>query len=110
MITSGPEDMPVTIPVVAPTEAIPGELLDQVPPERPSPRLMTEPIHNPVMPVIGAGAALTVATAVTKQPAGAVYVIMAVPDDRPLTTPVLRPMGATDGLLLVHVPPVTALL
>lgn len=59
------------------------------------------------MPVIAAGKGSTVKVIVVKQPAGVVYVIVVVPAATLLTTPVPKPMVATAGVLLAHVPPAT---
>jgi hypothetical protein len=52
-----------------------------------------------------AGVGFTVTTAVLAQPLASEYVIVAVPEATPDTTPVDAPMAATAVLLLVQVPP-----
>ncbi len=65
------------------------------------------------MPVIISGNGLTVIVAVVIQPAGAVYVIVAVvpdiPPDTAVKKPVLRSIAATNGAAEIQVPPVEAL-
>ncbi len=51
------------------------------------------------------GVGLTVIAFVRIQPVDPVYVIVAVPAEIPVTTPVVLPTVATPGALLVHVPP-----
>lgn len=60
-------------------------------------------------PVITAGEAFTVATVLTVQPLGKVYTIVVVPAPSALKAPVVEPIVATAVVLLVHVPPVVAL-
>ena len=55
------------------------------------------------------GIGLTVIDLVTKQPVGRVYVIIVVPNDTLVTTPVLLLMVATDVFELLQVPPVEVL-
>ncbi len=61
---------PITIPVVEPTEPIPGALLLQVPEGVISPNVVVSPEHTLNIPVIGAGSGLTVTVAVMIQPVG----------------------------------------
>lgn len=95
---------PDTIPVADPILAISGLVLVQVPPPA-SVSTSVAPTQTVDDPEIAAGVGLTVTFAVAKQPAGSVYVMVAVPTDKPDTMPDKGPTGATEGLLLDHVPP-----
>jgi hypothetical protein len=55
-----PGTMPVTVPVKVPMEAIPGALLDQLPPKTISERVTGIPTQIVDGPMIGPGAGLTV--------------------------------------------------
>jgi hypothetical protein len=68
--THTPFDTPVAIPVVAPIVAIPVLLLLQVPPPVALAKVVVEPVHKVGVPVIAAGLALMVTTAVIMQPVG----------------------------------------
>jgi hypothetical protein len=63
----------------------------------------------PPEPVTVPGAAFTVITVVDKQPADVVYATVAVPLLRPVNTPAVL-IVPTAGVLLLHVPPASALL
>jgi hypothetical protein len=67
-----PGGTPVTIPVPGVTVAALVLLLLHTPPGVASLRLMEEPVHTDVGPVIAAGKGLTVTGEVTKQPVGSV--------------------------------------
>ena len=54
-----PAATPVTTPVVPPTVAVPVDELDHVPPETPSVRVMLEPGHTVVGPLIAVGVTIT---------------------------------------------------
>jgi hypothetical protein len=69
---------------------------------------MPWPVQATPEPAIGNGFALTVMVLVADTPPQGLdreYVITAVPAATPLTTPVPAPTVATDGLLLIQVPP-----
>ena len=71
-----------------------------------------DPIQIPVVPEIAAAGAFTVTTVVAlvvPQAFATLYVMVAVPWAIPVTTPVVLPTVATDGVLLVHVPPIVVL-
>ena len=104
-----PVATPVTIPLVEPMVATDGLLLVHVPPVVGSVRVVVAPTHTNGVPPIVPGAVLTVTTAVAVQMPPVVYVIVAVPAEIPVTVPEPEPMVAMAGLLLVHMPPVTAL-
>jgi hypothetical protein len=84
--------------------------LDQVPPDVVLLRHAVAPMHTELVPVIAAGAGDTKTVVVLVQPEPSEYVITELPVATPHTTPVVEPMTATAVLLLVHVPPVDALL
>jgi hypothetical protein len=105
-----PAAIPFTTPVVlftVPTAVL--ELL-QVPPVAAIARVVVVPVHTVALPVIGAGAALTVSTRVTLQPVGNSYTMVTIPDATPVTTPEDEPTIAIEVLLLLHAPPGVALL
>ena len=102
-----PKEIPVTIPVEAPTVATKALLLVHVPPVTELCNVVVPPTHVVVMPVIGA-TGLTVMVSVAEQPAPEVYFMTDVPASIPETTPVVVPIVATVVLLLLHVPPVMA--
>ena len=62
-----PAAMPLTIPVL-PTDAIPVELLDHVPPPVADDNEVVAPTHTESVPEMVAGSALTVTIAVRLQP------------------------------------------
>jgi hypothetical protein len=106
-------DVPATIPVTTPVAAFTGAtvtlLLLHVPPVVALLNAVVKPTQTLSVPLIAAGNPLTVTTAFMVQPVGNVYTIVAVPTAAPVTTPVAL-TGATDALLLLHVPPAVALL
>ena len=67
-----PAVTPVTIPVLAPTDAVPVLLLLHVPPVVAELSVVTAPVHTVDAPDIAAGNGLTVTTAITRQPVGSV--------------------------------------
>ena len=79
-------------------------LLLQVPPAVASVRVIVDDSHTALLPPIAAGSGLTVAVAVTIQPDGNVYEIVALPAVPPVTTPDGL-TDATPALLLDHTPP-----
>lgn len=66
-IVAVPAAIPVTIPV-EPTTAVPVALLAHVPPPVAEDNVIVAPAHTDVAPVMAAGSALTVTTAVRVQP------------------------------------------
>jgi hypothetical protein len=107
VIVDAPADTPVTTPEAEPTLAKP-LLLVHVPPAVPCVNVVLMPTHIFVEPVIAAGAALTVAIAVARQPA-TVYEIVAVPAAIPVITPVPDTIVATPVVLDVQAPDGVAL-
>ena len=99
--------MPVTVPEL--TLAMLASPLLQAPPVAASLRLVVAPTQTVFVPVIGAGAGPTVTVIVAEQPADVIYVMVNVHAATPVTIPVVKPTVATDGLLLLHVPPPTSL-
>jgi hypothetical protein len=95
------------MPVPKPTETIPVEDEDQVPPGIASLMPNIEPTQTVVAPVIGAGPGITVSTLVTVQPIPIVYEITTVPAAIPVMLPVDEPIVAINELPLVHIPPAT---
>jgi len=98
-----PTDTPVTTPLV-PTDAIAGLLLLHTPPGVRSVKLEVDPRQILGDPVIG-DIGFTVMVVVLKHPLGNVYEMTGFPPETPVTTPVVDPTEATNGLLLVQVPP-----
>lgn len=100
--------VPAATPITSPVEemvAAPGVLLVHTPPVVASVNVIVEPTHTLDAPEIAAGTGLTVTKNVFAQPVPSVYVIMAVPGETPVTSPVPDPMVATLRLPLLHVPP-----
>jgi hypothetical protein len=96
---------PVTTPVPATTVAtLVGLLLHEPPPVK-LVSVVVPPSHTCKVPVIGNGTGFTVATAVLKQPVPSVYVIVVVPLEIPVSTPVVTSIVPTAGVVLAHVPP-----
>ena len=98
-----PTATPVTTPETTSTVALDRSLLLQVPPPA-SFKVAVEPMQTLVVPVIPAGTGLTVNVSVVMQPVGNVYVIVAVPNATPVTTPAFTSTVAFDKSLLLHVP------
>jgi hypothetical protein len=61
-----------------------------------------------LLPAVVTGKAFTVTVEVAIQPVGKVYVIIDVPEDTPVTTPVPATTVATAGVALLQVPPAVA--
>ena len=102
-----PDDTPVTDPeplTTVATEVLP---LDHVPPVVPSVNVIVEPAQNGDDAEIATGVVLTVTTVVAVQPVPREYVIIDVPDNTPVTTPVPETTVATVVVPLDQVPPVT---
>jgi hypothetical protein len=110
VIVAVPAATPVTTPVEASTVATALDD-DQTPPAVALVNVVAEPAHTSVVPLIAAttGRALTVTACVTKlvQPFAfvMVYVIVAVPAETPLTTPVEASTVAVAVLDDVQTPP-----
>ena len=98
-----PPATPLTTPVLAPTVATEVLLLLHVP--TPSSLSVAVPLtHKVSEPAIADGAGLTVTVSVLEQVA-VVYVIVAVPAARPLTTPLVPTVTEPVPSVLLHVPP-----
>ena len=93
------------VPDTAATEVL---LVLHVPPGVASVSKVEEPAHTVLLPLIAAGTVITVTTLVAEQ-LPTLYVMVAVPGDTPNTMPAVGVTAATDGLLLLHVPPDTVL-
>jgi hypothetical protein len=98
-----PAVMPDTTPLILPTVATDVLLLNHVPPLVAELNVVVAPEHIASVPVIAAGEATTVTTAVTKQPLDKTWEIVAVPVVTPETTPDMDTVAITE-LLLVQVP------
>ena len=72
MITAVPPDMPVTIPVASPTDALGLPELHVTPPGVALLNVVDKPWHTVSVPVIGAGKAVTTTTCVAAHPVGKV--------------------------------------
>ncbi len=105
-----PGATPVTKPVVAFTVAVDVLPLVHTPPGVVFDRVVLNVGQTDAVPVIAAGAGLTVATLEATQPPGITYEIVDVPELYPTAIPDVAPMPATTVLLLLHVPPNTVLL
>ncbi len=95
--------MPVTIPLPVP-KVIRALLVLHSPPLTASVSVVLLPTHTSGTPPIGASG-LTVTVCVAVHPVGNVYDMTVVPSATPVNNPVPVPMVATDGVLLLHVPP-----
>jgi hypothetical protein len=80
-------------------------LLLHVPPLTPSVSAAVVSAHRLNGPTIAPGDGSTVTVAVLLQPPDTMYVIIVLPDDTPVSTPVDNPIVPTAVLLLPHVPP-----
>jgi hypothetical protein len=101
-----PSDTPQVTPVEL-TVATDGVPLLHVPPAVASVRLIHEPIHTAVPPLMAAGLAYTVTVLIARQalPVLIVYVILEVPAATPYTVPLPEATVATAVLELLHEPP-----
>jgi hypothetical protein len=108
VIAAVPNEAPVATPDDEPIVTF-ALLLLHMPPVTALLRLVVEPRQTDVGPVIPAGKGLTVNTIIAWQPVLSIYVILAVPEVTPVTTPVVDPIVAFP-LLLLHVPPEVVLL
>ena len=104
IIVSRPALIPVTTPV-AETVPIAGVVVLHAPPGVAEVKAAVRPIHTWPGPPMKAGTGLTVTVAVLIQPVPREYVISAVPEAIPVTTPVEASTEAMLGDALVHVPP-----
>jgi hypothetical protein len=106
VITVLPSYTPQVTPV-EPTVATDDVLLLHVPPDVASERLIQDPIHTAVPPLMAAGLANTVTVLTARQalPVLMRYVILVVPAVKPYTMPVVDPTVATVVAELLHVPP-----
>ena len=95
-------------PVVAPTVATPAFELDHVPPEVAFVLVIVLPTNTVVGPPIAEGVAFTVKDIVAVD-VPTLYDMVTTPALIPVTIPVVRPTVAIAVLLLLHVPPVAAL-
>jgi hypothetical protein len=104
--------MPITMPVLVPTEAVVGRLLLHTPPDVGSLSVVVVPGHTVRVPLTTDGSGFTVTVEARVQPVGSVYVIVTVPGvvgaAIPVTTPVVEPTVAIVISLLSQVPPVGA--
>lgn len=97
---------PPARPVPAPIVPTAGVLLLHAPPVTGWLIGVVRPRHTVELPVMAAGAAVTVTTSVEIQPALSAYVIVVVPEVMPVSTPVDASIVPTEAVLLLHVPPV----
>ncbi len=108
VIPEVPALLPLTTPEVDMTVAAVPETL-QLPPNGVLLNVVVDPTHTFNAPVITDGTGLTVTVAVFEHPAPSEYVITVVPGAEPVTIPEV-PIPATDGVALLHAPPLIALL
>jgi len=84
---------------------MPAELEDHVPPMDGFESVITLPAQTLSGPIDAVDGSTTVTVFVLLQPTEpTVYVMVVVPSETPVTTPVEEPIVATDGVLLAHVP------
>lgn len=103
-----PALIPLITPVVRAADAIEGVELLQVPPGAAFVSSVALLWHMVGVPPMG-DIALTVTVAVAIQPAGVVYLMIALPGPAPVTMPVDKPTVAMPVDILLHVPPGVAL-
>lgn len=101
--------MLVTSPVAMPTDTTAVDGGDQVPPVVEWLSVVLPPIHIVRVPVIVAGAGVTVITRDVVHPALTEYTIVAVPDDTPVAIPEEGSMTAMPGSVQDQPPPGEAL-
>ncbi len=104
-IIAVPVPIPVTSPVASPIVALLVFPLIHVPPEAALVSVVFEPTQTVPSPVIAGGAGVTVTTVVRMHELETVYVIVVVPIETGVTTPVDE-IVATEGVPADHVPPV----
>lgn len=95
-IVTVPGLTPVTIPDEEPTVAMAVLLLLHVTPETVLLRVVVWPTQTVGLPVMAAGAALTVTSTVAEQPELPVYTMVEIPVATPVTTPVSEPTVALE--------------
>lgn len=103
-----PPDIPAIEPEPGTAVATAVLLLVHVPPVMASLRMMVKPWQTFATPIIAEGVGRTVTVVIVIHPF--VYVMTDVPGAMPETIPVVEPIVAVPVLLLLHVPPVVALL
>ena len=81
-------------------------LVHEVLPVVTSLNMVDKPWHTVILPVIFAGGNITVSVYILEQPVPNVYVMLTVPADIPVTTPVDPATDIIAALLLLHAPPV----
>ena len=100
-----PDTIPDTTPELPPTLII-EDGLEKVPPVGEGVKVLVAPVQTLGVPDTAiAGLTVNVNVASAPHGLGTVYVIVAVPAAPAVTTPVDVPIDATEGLLLLHVPP-----
>jgi hypothetical protein len=102
-----PPVTPVTIPV-GEIAAMPGLLIDQVPPAVASESCNELFLQTVACPAIVSGAGFTVSVAEVIQPEATVYTMVTTPGEIPVTWPIAS-IVAMEVLLELHVPPVVEL-
>lgn len=104
---AAPAATPVTVPVDPPIVAtVDGVIVHIPPPPVVSDNVVVAPTHTVPLPAIMPGRGFTLTSFVLKQPVALIlYVIVVVPADTPITTPVVLPTVPTAVVLLSHVPP-----
>ena len=107
VIIAVPAATPVTMPLTGSIVATPVLPLVQLPLPDASLNDVLASGQTSIVPSIAEGSGFTVTTAVVIQPMEDVYVIVAVPGLKPVTTPNKALTGAIVMSLLLHVPPVT---
>ena len=103
--------LPAATPVMTPVPdavAIAVLLLLHVPPATVLESVVVNPTQTLLVPVMDAGIGLTVTLVTEVQPAGNVYVMVAIPALMPEITPEPTPAVAIAVLLLDHAPPLVA--
>ena len=75
------------MPVKVPTAAMAVLLLLQLPPPDTSDKVVARPTHTSVLPLTPTDVAVTVTTVVSIHPVPSEYVIVVVPAEMPVTTP-----------------------
>ena len=98
-----PAVIPVTKPAAGSIVATDRSALLHVPPARELLNVEKLPWHTVALPAIAPGSAFTVNVKPAIHPVGVVYLIIVVPADNPLTSPVGSTV-ATEGIVLLHVP------
>ena len=108
-MTGVPAATPVRTPVPVTIVAKAVLLLLHVPPDVALVSVAEAFTHTAVAPLIAPGVVITVTVLLTRHPAVSVYVIFVVPAAMPVAIPELAFIVAVGVLLLLHVPPVVAL-